>query len=283
MRYIVDSNNYVTAISFGTEIVYNDCVCVEYTGMVPSGWDSLEAWYFDEGDKLWRWQIIDGELTMDAYATAPEEGDWTQPDLQYKSVNSATYTQYVEPDEGYDGLSGVTVYGMSTRTLSTPSISVDEGGKITASITQSSGYVNGTTKTKTHTLSAADDPDFVEANIRSGITLFGLAGGMMSSFITEFYTDGDHYSTKYNVDIEDERLTKLPDKLLIVPDYDGAFSWLSLELSADGYYTGQKCIFGTETVSNVTATYSFSAGSYLRLAGQGFTGGCTFIVACIYN
>lgn len=76
MRYVVDSNNYVTAISFGTEIVYNDCVCVEYTGMVPSSWDTLEAWYFDEGDKLWRWQIIDGELVMDESATAPEEGTW---------------------------------------------------------------------------------------------------------------------------------------------------------------------------------------------------------------
>lgn len=76
MRYVVDENNRVKAISFGTTMEYNDCVCVEYTGMVPSGWNSLEAWYFDEGNKLWRWQIIDGELTLDESAVAPEEGSW---------------------------------------------------------------------------------------------------------------------------------------------------------------------------------------------------------------
>lgn len=76
MRYVVDGNNYVKAISFGTTMEYNECVCVEYTGMVPSGWSSLEAWYFDEGDKLWRWQIIDGELTLDETAAAPKEGNW---------------------------------------------------------------------------------------------------------------------------------------------------------------------------------------------------------------
>lgn len=76
MRYIVDSNNYVTAISFGNTMEYNDCVCVEYTGAVPSRWNSLEAWYLDEGNKLWRWQIIDGELVMDESAVAPEEESW---------------------------------------------------------------------------------------------------------------------------------------------------------------------------------------------------------------
>jgi hypothetical protein len=76
MRYVIDESNYVKAISFGTTMEYNECVCVEYTGPVPSGWNDLEAWYFDEGNKLWRWQIIDGELVMDESATAPQEGNW---------------------------------------------------------------------------------------------------------------------------------------------------------------------------------------------------------------
>lgn len=86
MRYIVDSNNYVTAVSFGTSMEYNDCQCIEYTGMVPSRWNSLEAWYLDEGDKLWRWRIINGELVMDESAVAPEEEDWLGV-----AVHEATY------------------------------------------------------------------------------------------------------------------------------------------------------------------------------------------------
>ena len=81
MRYIVNENNYVTAVIFGAEVLYNDCTCTEYTGGVPSGWKTLDDWYFDEGDKLWRWQIIDGDLTMDESAVAPQEGTWLGPDI----------------------------------------------------------------------------------------------------------------------------------------------------------------------------------------------------------
>ena len=77
MRYIVNENNYVTAVIFGAEVLYNDCTCTEYTGGVPSGWKTLDDWYFDEGDKLWRWQIVDGDLTLDESAVAPEEHSWT--------------------------------------------------------------------------------------------------------------------------------------------------------------------------------------------------------------
>ena len=77
MRYIVNENNYVTAVIFGAEVLYNDCTCTEYTGGVPSGWETLDDWYFDEGDKLWRWQIVDGDLMLDESAVAPEEHSWT--------------------------------------------------------------------------------------------------------------------------------------------------------------------------------------------------------------
>lgn len=115
MRYVVNENNTVTAVSFGTEMEYNDCVCTEYTGVVPSGWDSLEDWYFDEGDKLWRWQIIGGSLTMDTSATEPPEGSWGTPDLQNKTVSPSTVEQSVKADAGYDGLGTVTVKKMNLQ------------------------------------------------------------------------------------------------------------------------------------------------------------------------
>lgn len=169
MRYIVNSNNYVTAISFGTEIVYNDCVCVEYTGMVPSGWKTLEDWYFDEGDKLWRWQIIDGELTLDPYATAPGEGDWTKPDLQYKFVYPATYTQYVSPDSGYDGLSEVIVYPMDLQsktidpTTSKQTIKPDNGYDGLKQVVVN-GYTERVPKVISGSITLNGDTEFSVAN-----------------------------------------------------------------------------------------------------------------------
>lgn len=73
MRYIVNSDNYVVAISFGSDIVYADCECTEYKGNIPSGYSSLEKWYLEEELTLWRWKIIDGNLMLDPTATAPEE------------------------------------------------------------------------------------------------------------------------------------------------------------------------------------------------------------------
>jgi hypothetical protein len=112
MRYIVNSKNYVVAISFGTDMVYNDCVCIEYTGRVPSGWNSLEEWHEDEGEKLWRWKIVAGNLTLDSSAKAPEEGRWGVPKLQSKGAFIPGRDGFtVKPDTGYDGLSSVSVAG----------------------------------------------------------------------------------------------------------------------------------------------------------------------------
>lgn len=110
MRYIVNSDNCVLAVSFGAMLNYADCDCTEYTGTVPSGWNSLEEWNEDEGNKLWRWKIIDGNLVLDSTATAPEEGRWGVPELQDKTVTGMILEETViTADEDYDGLSSVTI------------------------------------------------------------------------------------------------------------------------------------------------------------------------------
>lgn len=112
MRYIVNAQNYVVAVSFGSEVVYNDCACTEYTGKVPSGYSTLEDWHESEGDKLWRWKIVSGSLTLDSTATAPEEGRWGVPKLQQKTnILPSKYGNEIKPDDGFDGLSLVTVQG----------------------------------------------------------------------------------------------------------------------------------------------------------------------------
>lgn len=111
MRYIMNSQNYVTHISFGCPLVVNGQECKEYTGGIPTGYSNLEEWYTEEELSLWRWKIINGSLTLDPNAKMPEEGKWGVPDLQSKTVTPTKNAQIVTPDEEYDGLDKVTVNG----------------------------------------------------------------------------------------------------------------------------------------------------------------------------
>ncbi len=136
-----------------------------------------------------------------AIKSIPEASD---PVLQEKTVTPATSAQSVTPDSGYDGLSKVNVNAMPTATQATPSISVSSAGKITATSTQSAGYVTAGTKTATKNLTTqaaktvtpttsnqtavasgryttgavtvAGDANLVPANIVSGKSIFGVAG-----------------------------------------------------------------------------------------------------------
>lgn len=138
---------------------------------------------------------------MAALINGIEQG--SDPVLQSKTVSPTTSSQTVKPDSGYDGLSQVTVNAMPTATQATPSISVSSGGLITASATQSAGYVAAGTKkaTKQLTVQAAQtitpgtsnktissgryltgtqtikgDSNLVAGNIKNGVSIFGVAG-----------------------------------------------------------------------------------------------------------
>lgn len=93
---------------------------------------------------------------------------------------------------------------ISTRSLSSPSISVNSSGLITASVSQNSGYVSSATKSATKQLTTqsgttitpgtsqktavssgryttgtvyvAGDSDLVGGNIRKGVNIFGVTG-----------------------------------------------------------------------------------------------------------
>lgn len=131
------------------------------------------------------------------------------PNLQSKSVTPSTEEQTVMPDDGYDGLSDVTVEAMPTATLGTPAISVDTAGKITATVEQATaGYVEAGSKSATKQLTTkgaatitpgtADqtiasgtyltgaqtvkgDANLVAGNIKSGVSIFGVAGSFAGS------------------------------------------------------------------------------------------------------
>ena len=96
-----------------------------------------------------------------------------------------------------------------TATQATPSVSIDSAGKITASATQTAGYVSAGTKTSTHQLAfqpaktitpstasqiavssgyytggnvtVAGDSNLLAENIKSGVSIFGVSGNYVGS------------------------------------------------------------------------------------------------------
>lgn len=133
----------------------------------------------------------------------------TDPVLQDKTVTPNTNSQTITADSGYDGLDTVTVNAMPTATQATPSITVNSSGLITATATQTAGYVSAGTKSATKQLAfqaaktitpttasqiavssgyytggnvtVAGDSNLVAGNIKSGVSIFGVAGSYEGS------------------------------------------------------------------------------------------------------
>ena len=132
-----------------------------------------------------------------------------EPTLQKKTVTPSTSEQTITPDTDYDGLSQVTIEAIPTVTQATPSITVDSTGLITASTTQSEGYVTSGTKSATRQLTkqlgktvtpgtsdvvavesgkyttgtvyVKGDSNLTASNIKSGTTIFGITGSYAGS------------------------------------------------------------------------------------------------------
>lgn len=124
--------------------------------------------------------------------------------LQEKPATPSTSEQVITPDSTYDGLSKVTVGAVATATQATPSISISTRGLITASATQSEGYVSAGTKSATNQMTTQrgkdvypgttrqlvveawrytigdiyvnGDTNLTAGNIKKGVSIFGVAG-----------------------------------------------------------------------------------------------------------
>ena len=172
----------------------------------------------------------------------PDAGGSANPVLQDKTVTPTTAKQTVTADSGYDGLDTVTVNAMPTATQATPTVSINSStGLITATATQSAGYVGAGTKSGTLQLAfqaaqtitpgttnktiAANtylggvqtikgDANLVASNIVSGKSIFGVVGtattGGGDTSLEDAFVTGTLSSTYTN-----DRVTKIGDHVFV--------------------------------------------------------------------
>jgi hypothetical protein len=145
---------------------------------------------------------------------------------------------------------------VASATQATPSISVDSAGKITASATQTAGYVSAGTKTGTKQLTTqaaktvtpttseqtavasgvyttgavkvAGDANLIADNIKEGVSIFGIAGALSSS---GGLPDGIEAIGIGTITLtSDENIITNPDPLSIPPKLNIAFATNASEL-----------------------------------------------------
>lgn len=87
---------------------------------------------------------------------------------------------------------------VTTATQATPTISVNSSGLITASCTQSSGYVSGSTKSARLQLSSSQDADFIASNIKNGVNIFGITGSYKGDISSYTFTNNDIFRVNSN-------------------------------------------------------------------------------------
>ena len=208
------------------------------------------------------------------------------PTLQAKTTTPSTSQQTITPDNGYDGLSSVTVEAMPTAALGTPTISVDSAGKITATVQQASaGYVEAGSKSATKQLTTKGaatitpgtsdqtiasgtyltgaqtikgDANLVAGNIKSGVSIFGVAGSFAGS---GGGGSSDNNCEAYHITSASATLNFKTTGTVKVWGYgykSGGYMGQHYSFVGDGYYSGS---YGTP--SKTTASFSINADGTL--------------------
>ena len=121
------------------------------------------------------------------------KGSGKIPKLQPKEVPSYKEKIIYPPDDGYDGFSEVTVNAIPKAAQATPSISISTRGLITASATQSEGYVSAGTKSATNQMTTQKGKDVYPGTTRQ------LAVAAWRYTIGNIYVNGDSNLTAGNI------------------------------------------------------------------------------------
>lgn len=172
MRYILNNEGYIEEISFSNEIECNSKTCVEYTGVIPSGYSSLLEW--SEFAIIQAYKITDGNLTYDPDKETVLKSEWATQEAKCKSEmvgnkvtsvsESSTDIEYPSAKCLYDSLNNKVdktdgkglstndyttaekekLAGLNNYTLPTATTETLGGVKVGAGLTINSGVLSAT-------------------------------------------------------------------------------------------------------------------------------------------
>lgn len=94
MRYILDNEGYIESIAFGSYIECSDKSCTEYTGSIPTGYESLCEWA--DNANIRAYYLVDGNLTYDSNKDQELKARWEEElknnDRGIKSIITASFS-----------------------------------------------------------------------------------------------------------------------------------------------------------------------------------------------
>lgn len=96
MRYILSDTGFIEAVSFNNAMTCNNKSCTEYTGTVPTGYESLAIW--SETANINAYKIVNGNLTYDSEEDARLQSLWASQqtgglnDAEILNANSTSTT-----------------------------------------------------------------------------------------------------------------------------------------------------------------------------------------------
>lgn len=192
-----------------------------------------------------------------------------EPVLQSKTAVPATTTVTVTPDVGYDGLSAVTVVAITTTSQAIPQVSINpETGLITATATQSEGYVEADTKRGTLQLTTKATttyaPSTSDQYIQAGTYLTGLV-------TIEGMTNGDNLTYGTTTSVSEALVTKsLLDALATTIKNKATSSTLPMTISA--MQTAVQSIRTSSQISLQSKTVSPNGSTVVITPDSGYDG-----------